>query len=65
MGILILTCDCMITEEKRNEIEKSISESIRDYGVAVLDKKFNSYEIVDLKREDFNEHSPGVVMINA
>lgn len=65
MGVLILTCNYAITEEKRKEVEKSIRESIRDYGVAVLDKKFNSYEIVDLKREDFNEHSPGVVMINA
>lgn len=49
MGVLILTCNYAITEEKRKEVEKSISESIRDYGVAVLDKKFNSYEIIDLK----------------
>lgn len=49
MGILILTCNYMITEEKRKEIEKSISESIRNYGVVILDKKFNSYEIIDLK----------------
>ena len=49
MGILILTCNYAITEEKRKEVEKSISESIREYGVVILDKKFNSYEIIDLK----------------
>lgn len=46
---ILLTCDYMITEEKRKELEKSISESIREYGVVILDKKFNSYEIIDLK----------------
>ena len=50
MAILILTCDCMLTEEKRKEMEKSIYESIRDYGVAILDKRFNTYEIIDLKK---------------
>ena len=49
MSVLILTCDCMITEKRRKEMEKSISESIRDYGVAVLDNRINDYEIVDLK----------------
>jgi hypothetical protein len=50
MGILILTCNYAITEEKRKEVEKSISESIREYGVVILDKRFNTYEIIDLKK---------------
>ena len=50
MAILILTCNCTLTEEKRKEMEKSIYESIRDYGVAILDKRFNTYEIIDLKK---------------
>ena len=50
MVILILTRDCTITEEKRKEMEKSISESIRNYGVAVLDDRIKNYEIVDLRR---------------
>lgn len=50
MAILILTCNYTFTEEKRKEMEKSIYESIRDYGVAILDKRFNTYEIIDLKK---------------
>ena len=50
MIVLILTYDCMVTEEKRKEMEKSISESIRDYGVAVLDNRIKNYEFVDLRR---------------
>lgn len=65
MSVLILTCNCMITEEKRKEMEKSISESIRDYGVAVLDNRINDYEIVDLKRAEFDNHMVRVITTNA
>lgn len=65
MSVLILKCDSMITEEKRKEMEKSISESIHDYGVAILDNRINDYEIVDLRRAKFGKHLIRMVLSNA
>lgn len=65
MDVLILTCNCMLTEEKRKEVEKSISESIRNYGVVILDNRINDYEIVDLRREEFGKHLVRMVLSTA
>lgn len=65
MSVLLLTCNCTITEERRKEIEKSISESIRDYGVAILDNRFDDYKVVNLERAEFDDHTLGLVMTNA
>lgn len=49
MNTLVLTVDGILTEEKRKYMEKSLSDSIRDLGVVILDNRFKNYKIVDLK----------------
>lgn len=49
MNVLVLTFNGILTEEKRKYMEKSLSDSIRDLGVVILDNRFDDYKIVDLE----------------